>query len=141
MQFKSNTFWGRVSKGENLAQDSPRLPLQDNFSPKHDLRPKGRGRKLVGQGEMCMREYVVRPFECHFLIRNELPFDVADLLTTAYHDLLARMHHNHSTHPRQHCAASTLLVKYKVPQPNALRLSYFENHLIEPFSLGLSSCP
>ena len=61
------------------------------------LRPKGRGRKLVGQGEMCMREYVARPFECHFLIRNELPFDVADLLTAAYHDLLARMHHSHST--------------------------------------------
>ena len=97
------------------------------------LEPKGRGRKLVGQGEMCIERICGATFECHFLNWNKLPFDVADALTAAYHDILAGMHHNHSTtlppdilaHQRQNYASSTLLAKYKVPQPIALQLNHF----------------
>ena len=44
-----------------------------------------------------MREKVARPFECNFWTWNKLSFSVADMLKAAYHDILARMHHNHST--------------------------------------------
>ena len=90
-------------------------------SIKEYLRPKGRRPKLVGQGEMCIERICGATFECHFLNWNKLPFDVAG------------MHHNHSTtlppdilaHQRQNYASSTLLAKYKVPQPIALQLNHF----------------
>ena len=59
--------------------------------------PKGRGRKLVGQREMCIERIYGATFWMWFLERNKLPFDVADTLTAVYHDILARMHHNHPT--------------------------------------------
>ena len=59
---------------------------------KSKLEAKGKGK------ERCvLREYVARPCGCNFLNWNKLPFDVADTLTTTYHDNLACMHHNHST--------------------------------------------
>ena len=56
-----------------------------------------KGRKIVGQGDMCIERICGATFACHFSYGNKLPFDVADTLTAAYHDVLARMHHNHST--------------------------------------------
>ena len=64
---------------------------------------------------------------------NKRPFNVAGTLTGVYQDTLAGMHHNHSTtlppdilaHQRQNYASSTLLAKYKVPQPIALQLNHF----------------
>ena len=47
-------------------------------------------------------------------------------LTVAYSNILAGMHHNHSTTLQpQHYAPGTLLAKYKVPQPNVLGLNHF----------------
>ena len=48
------------------------------------------------------------------------------------------MHHNHST-KRQHFAPRTLLPKYKVPQPIALRLSHFATVWLNLFSLAFPS--
>ena len=62
-----------------------------------DLRTKGKGRKLVGQGEVCIERICGATFECHFLTWNKLRFDVADTLAAAHYDILVRMHHNHST--------------------------------------------
>jgi len=58
------------------------------------LRPKGRGRKLVGQGA-CIERICVATFWMPFFELKS--FDVADTLTAAYHGILAHMHHNHST--------------------------------------------
>ena len=92
------------------------------FRKSQDLRPKGRGRRLVAQGEMCLREYVARPFECHFLTWNQLPFDVADTWTAAYHDILARMHHKiipQTSRWYPSIPASTLITFLVVYLPNA----------------------
>ena len=54
------------------------------------LRPKGRGRKLVGQGA-CIERICVATFWMPFFELKS--FDVADTLTAAYHGILAHMHH------------------------------------------------
>ena len=66
----------------------------------HSLRPwgqRGGGESSLGKERCVLRGYAARPFECHCLSWNKLPFDAADTLTAAHHDILARMHHNHST--------------------------------------------
>ena len=56
------------------------------------LQNKAKGQKLVGQRGMCIE----RTCGATFWV-SVLPFGVADPLTAKYHDILARMHHNHST--------------------------------------------
>ena len=69
-------------------------------------------------------------------------FDVPDTLTAAYHGILAHMHNpppDILAYQRQHYAPSTVLAKYKVPQPNALRLSHFAIIRLNLFPLGFPS--
>ena len=82
------------------------------------LEAKGKGTKA----SWARRD--VYSLECHFLNWNKLPFDLADTLTAAYHDILATMHHDHN-HSTTLPLTSTLHLPNTVPQPSALRLSHF----------------
>ena len=108
------------------------------------LRPKGRGRKLVGQGA-CIERICVATFWMPFFELKS--FDVADTLTAAYHGILAHMHHNHSNqwpspwHPS--IPASTLRSEYCTCQIQSAptkrdSVEPLCNHQIEPLSLGFS---
>ena len=83
------------------------LILIDLWKKTCDLQNMVVGQKLEAKGKRTTASLARRDlywenmwrdlFECGVLVWNKLQFDVADMLTTSYHDILAGMHHNHST--------------------------------------------